>query len=166
MTNGEKTWKFTLNNTPNGVKFYEELASQKAMEINFQVVKSGNEKFFYSSGTAFGFEPASTNPDSNSLKKYKISVDSTSANEFIYIWVEYVEAQYGGNEIGEIIEGIDELSELDSYFDQIYAEGAKVTFIFNLEESEGSGGSVVYVVIIVTSVVYMLIINLALLLCC
>ena len=62
-------------------------------------------------------------------------------------------------EIGEMIEGLDKLSEFNSYFEQLSNDG-KTKLTFKIEESKKSG---VHIVIVVIFAVLMLVLYLALL---
>ena len=154
FTDGSRTWKFSLNDSKNAVAFKEKLKSKKSMRLEFQPseeegivdnTETGWNRLFTCdcSSSEFGFE--STGNTEGKFEKYEIIAASAQGIDSLCIVVENRIRDIAGYKIGEIIEGIDDPSELDSIMDEIFVAESGIgpirnfTFAYSdvkLEESE------------------------------
>ena len=141
MTCEGKTWKFTLDDVDNAVKFFDGLKSQKTIEVTMTTMK-GNTNYFIMSDCDYIFGFVSPTSDIQWNKNYFIFAYYYS-KDILGICMENCDGQKN-NKIGEIVEGMDKLSDLTSLFNQ----KGNVTFTFSYEEETEESNNVVKIVIV------------------
>jgi len=120
FTNGSKTWKFTLNDSKNAVALKEKMKSEKSMTLEFEVSNDtekdddGNSFIdkLYVIAVALNLA-LSQLVIQKEFEKYDIVVVSAQGTDALFIVLENKAYDIEGYKIGEIIEGIDEPSDLN-----------------------------------------------------
>ena len=160
MTSGDKTWKFTLEDSKNADIFYEKLKNQKTIEVTFYAYdESGTYKVFLDTDPSFGFV-VSDSASSGWDKNYIIIGGLEKEGEKILGIVVQNDGDSSkkGFKIGEIVKGMAEPSELDSLFEQTDSEtGVKFTFSYEPEESSVIAIVIVTIICMVASVIFIII---------
>ena len=135
MTSGDKTWKFTLDDSENAVIFAEKLKNQKTIELTlaaFEQKRNGEiEDQYFASEASFGFVGNPSDTPWN--KEYFISATDLGGREFFSIILKTKDDEMKFDKIGEIVEGMNEPSDLTSLFEQ-KGNGNSVEFTFSYEE--------------------------------
>ena len=139
MSVDDKTWKFTLNDSPNAKILHEKLTSKKKMELDFSVVKLASINSLIWSGTSLQFNALDESASDGPYKKYHIYAgQDTEGNSVLYI----VLGDTSGlkcDDIGEITDGIDDLTEFDSFFKgKSTSDDIKLTFKLETETKQQS----------------------------
>ena len=147
----DKTWKFTLNDSPNAKILHEKLMSKKKMELDFSVVKAGTINSLIWSGTSLQFNALDESASDGPYKKYHIYAGHNEGNSVLYI----VLGDTSGlkcDDIGEITDGIDDLTEFDSFFKgKSTSDDIKLTFKLETETKQSLTISIVTLALIVSS---------------
>ena len=151
ITIKDKTWKFTLNDSPNAKILHEKLMSKKKMELDFSVVKAGTINSLIWSGTSLQFNALDESASDGPYKKYHIYAGHNEGNSVLYI----VLGDTSGlkcDDIGEITDGIDDLTEFDSFFKgKSTSDDIKLTFKLETETKQSLTISIVTLALIVSS---------------
>ena len=134
ISTSNKKWKFELNDSENAKKVADKLKKEGPMDFTFTYEEKGEvntnivEKRYIYYGHEFGFEGTETKTH---FERYDIG----GAHDDIDTFVFYVTGSIGPIplvKIGNLIEGLDKLTEFDSFCE----EGTSCTVTFTLAYTE------------------------------
>ena len=117
LTGFEKKWKFILNDEPNAKLLADKLKSEKEIPIIFVLVAAtsgdGKREAYCTNLTDHYFNFESANNIAN-FQPYDIAAWSESNNDQIFIYLENKDDVPSGIKIGQLINGANDPSDLNS----------------------------------------------------